>query len=112
MCHMVINAVGLMFVEADILRTGNELLMNDLKEGVIIVDQESGLVKFVNNAAKRFSIRKNRHLGISMSIQDTEARPNINDSIDSFDKGQELFAQIDMKMMDTGLNQGTGLDDS
>lgn len=99
MCHMVINAVGLIFVEADILRSGNEQLLNNLKEGVIIMDQESGFVHFVNKAAKRFSIRKNRYLGVSMSIHDNEACPSIDDRTNTFDKGQELFALIDMKIL-------------
>ena len=67
LCHMIINSVGMLFVEADILRTGNEHLLNNLKEGVIIMDKESGMVKFANTAAKKgFKIRKNRNLAISI----------------------------------------------
>ena len=112
MCHMVINAVGLIFVDADINRSGNEQLLNDLKEGVIIMDPQSGLVHFVNKAAKRFSIRKNRYLGVSMSIHDNEAGPGIDDSTDTFDKGQELFALIDMKILNSEVTYGAGLEDS
>ena len=53
--HIVINIVGLLFVKAEILRAGDEQLLNDLKEGVIIMDEESGLVLFVNKAAKKFN---------------------------------------------------------
>ena len=62
--HIVINVVGLLFVEAEILRAGDAQLLNDLKEGVIIMDQESGLVLFVNKAAKKFNfiIPKKRHI--------------------------------------------------
>ena len=49
--HIVINLIGLLFVDAVILREGNEQLLNDLKEGVIIMDEATGLVLFVNKAA-------------------------------------------------------------
>ena len=49
--HAIINLIGLLFVDAEILRAGDEQLLNDLKEGVIIMDEETGLVLFVNKAA-------------------------------------------------------------
>lgn len=51
MVHSVISIVGMLYVETDILRTGNEQLLNDLKEGVIIMDKETSMVMFANNAA-------------------------------------------------------------
>ena len=60
--HIVINIVGLLFVKAEILRAGDEQLLNDLKEGVIIMDEESGLVLFVNKAAKKFNFKKNENI--------------------------------------------------
>ena len=35
-CHICITKVGMIFVEAEILRQGNEELLNNLEEGVII----------------------------------------------------------------------------
>jgi len=40
-------------VNTEILRQGNEQLLNNLKEGVVIIEEESGIVSFVNNAAKK-----------------------------------------------------------
>ena len=60
--HIVINIVGLLFVKAEILRAGDEQLLNDLKEGVIIMDEDSGLVLFVNKAAKKFNFTKNENI--------------------------------------------------
>ena len=57
--HIVLNIVGMLFIEAEILRAGDEQLLNDLKEGVIIMDKESWLVLFVNKAAKKFNFNKN-----------------------------------------------------
>ena len=85
--HAIVSFVGMLYVEASILRNGNEKLLNDLKEAVIIIDQETGLVLFVNHAAKRFNIRKNKNLEVNFS-------KNTDESI--FDKKQELFAYVDM----------------
>ena len=39
--HLIITKVGMIYVEAEILRTGNEELLNNLEEGVIILENES-----------------------------------------------------------------------
>ena len=64
MIHYIISWVGLLFVKAEILRTGNEQLLNNLKEGVIIIDKENGVVMFLNRAAKKFNIHLNKALGM------------------------------------------------
>lgn len=90
LCHLIINSMGMLFVEADILRTGNEQLLNNLKEGVIIMDQKTGMVKFANTAAKKqFKIRKNRNFAISLNFED-----------DAVNKEEELFALVDMKIFE------------
>ena len=44
----------MIYVEAEILRTGNEELLNNLEEGVVILDNENEEILFVNSAAKQF----------------------------------------------------------
>ena len=39
--HLIITKVGMIYVEAEILRTGNEELLNNLEEGVVILEYES-----------------------------------------------------------------------
>ena len=56
---------------------------------MIIIDQKTGLVLFVNQAAKRFNIRKNKNLEVNFF-------KNTDESI--FDKKQELFAYVDMNI--------------
>ena len=56
MIHVSTNLVGLLYVEAEILRSGNDKLLNEMSEGVIIMDQDNGMVLFVNNSAKSFNI--------------------------------------------------------
>lgn len=87
--HAIVSFVGMLYVEASILRNGNEKLLNDLKEAVIIIDQETGLVLFVNQAAKRFNIRKNKNLEVNFT-------KNTDENI--FDKKEELFAHVDMNI--------------
>ena len=92
LCHLIINSVGMLFVEADILRSGNEHLLNNLKEGVIIMDQETGMVKFANTAAKKqFKIRKNRTFAISLDSGENDHVVN---------KEEKLFALVDMKIFE------------
>ena len=38
--HMVVTKWGMIFVDAEVLRTGNEQLLNNLEEGVIIQEEE------------------------------------------------------------------------
>ena len=82
------NLIGLLFVEAELLRIGTKQLLNEMSEGVIIMDQESGIVLFVNSSAKGFNIKQNRNLSFSL-LQ--------NDENQKFDKDERLFACIDMQ---------------
>ena len=51
-CHFVISSAGFLFVEAEILRQGNEELLNSLDEGLVIVDQNDyDDVVFLNKSA-------------------------------------------------------------
>ena len=52
-CHICITKVGMIFVEAEILREGNEQLLNDLEEGVVIQHLDTHEILFVNKAAKK-----------------------------------------------------------
>ena len=52
---MTITKVGMIFVDAEILRAGNEQILNELEEGVIILQAESKEIVFSNNAANRIS---------------------------------------------------------
>ena len=54
--HILFNKMGLLFVDSEILRTGNDQLLNDLEEGVIILKEDSKKVLFVNKAASKLLI--------------------------------------------------------
>jgi len=63
--HLMLTWGGKLFVKAEILREGNEELLNNLKEGVFIIAEDSGIVLFLNEAAKKFNIRLNCNFSMS-----------------------------------------------
>ncbi len=54
-CHFVITSVGLLYVNADMMRKSHEKILSNLKEGVVTVDKNTGRVMFANKAAKRLN---------------------------------------------------------
>ena len=50
-CHFFITASGFMFADADNSNKNNEQLLNNLEEGLIILDTDHNVL-FCNNAAK------------------------------------------------------------
>lgn len=49
--HLVISKWGLIYVESEIVREGNTMLLDDLAEGVIILEEDSLEQLFLNKAA-------------------------------------------------------------
>ena len=54
--HVIITAAGLLFVEAEILRCGNEHILDSLQEGVIILSEDNNEVHYLNRAARNISV--------------------------------------------------------
>lgn len=55
--HIVISWVGLKFVEAEMPRESNERLLNNVREGVILIGVNDSKVMFMNNSAKMITKR-------------------------------------------------------
>ena len=68
--HMITTACGMLFVDAELLRVGNDALLNGLDEGVIIIDEGTGKVTFLNSAAEVFNVKKDQNF--SMQSIDNE----------------------------------------
>ena len=51
------NKAGMTYVEAEVLREGNEQILNSLQEGVIILDEKTLNVQFKNETAKKLRPR-------------------------------------------------------
>ena len=50
--------IGLIFVESEVMREGNEQLLNGLEEGVMILQPESNDTIFINSALKNIFASK------------------------------------------------------
>ena len=50
--HIFLTWIGFTFIDAELPRADNELLLNNMKEGVVIVDSQSGKTRFANFAAQ------------------------------------------------------------
>ena len=90
--HTLFRCGAIFYVETQIYREENEQLINNLKEGVVIIDQRDGKVRLINKAAEYFNIEKNKDL--SMSINDMNDQEQIK-----FDKNQKILARIDHKLL-------------
>ena len=64
-------------------RASNQKLLNDLKEGVFVIDEDTNLVLFQNTAAKRLNTRLKERSFVSFI-----------DLNENFDKSQEQFALV------------------
>ena len=73
--HLIITQVGMIFVEAEILRIGNEQLLNNFEEGIIIYSQDTREALFANKAVKGLARLKN----LDDSIQNV-SYDRLNDS--------------------------------
>ena len=49
--HCFINLSSLLYAEAEILRKGNERLLDNFEEGVVILEEGTGNVSFSNKSA-------------------------------------------------------------
>ena len=58
--------VGSIFVAAELPRLGNDQLLNGLKEGVLIIEEDSNEIKFMNKSAKRLMTEFSNNFNISM----------------------------------------------
>ena len=51
-CHIVSTKIGFTYVDLEILREGNEQLLDNLEEGVMILEENTLNLFFMNEAAK------------------------------------------------------------
>ena len=56
--YIVNGWIGYNYLNSELQRQSNEIILNNLKEGVYIIDEESAKVRFKNNAA----VKINRNL--------------------------------------------------
>ena len=86
--QMIFTALGFNFLGAEIERSSNKLVLNNLEEGVIILEQKDKSVLFANEAAEKF------HESIHCQSL------IVNQENKRFILKQELFAPIDYSIFD------------
>ena len=67
-CHLVVAYTGYKFAEVQILNLGNAKLLNNLQEGLIVLDKKTKNVMLTNRAAK--NLQASRQLGIQFGQGD------------------------------------------
>ena len=50
--HLIITKVGMIYVDATVLQTGNTQVLDNLEEGVVILEESSHEILYFNEAAR------------------------------------------------------------
>ena len=53
--HLGFSWIGYNYLSSELQRESNEIILNNLKEGVYIIDEESAKVRFKNHAAVKIN---------------------------------------------------------
>ena len=101
--HCLYSFLGYLFVDAETPRQANEQLLNNLGEGVFILEKDCSSVAFLNSAAKNFMC--NPDFDVSKA-EDDESGTAI-DSNQLFDWDKEMFAEMDSEIFLPGQNVDT-----
>ena len=49
--HLILTKIGMIYIDAEVLREGNDSTLNNLEEGVVILKEEDLTIQFQNQAA-------------------------------------------------------------
>ena len=93
--HCFINLCSLLYAEAEILRKGNERLLDNFEEGVVILEEGTGKISFANKSAKAFKAT----MTPSSSWVDTEKSLQSSQNFGQFDRTAKQFARLDNKLI-------------
>ena len=64
--HFVTASIGLLYVCSEMQREGTEDILNNMKESVIILQNQTGTIMFANAAAKRLNTHLKEELGATL----------------------------------------------
>lgn len=62
-----------MYAQTEILRKGNERLLDNLQEGVVIVEESSNRVSFTNKSARGFKRQQMQSVAFDLEQQDHQS---------------------------------------
>ena len=76
--HLIITSVGMLFAESEVLRNGNENILDNLEEGVVILNQQDmGEILYFNAAASDGKRREDSADKSEFDLQDPSQKPNV-----------------------------------
>ena len=85
--HLITTKAGMINSEAEVLREGNEQILDNLDEGVVILNEKLNKIRYYNKAA---SVSQNT---LNSADNEKEAKPDYTSFIK--ENKQKLFAKID-----------------
>ena len=83
--YVVLTWIGSLFVAAEIPRQGHEKLLNGFKEGILILAEDTRVIKFQNQTALKLVTEYSDKFSISVIDERTV-----------FEKDKVMFAFVDM----------------
>ena len=87
MIHLVITKVGMVYTEAEVLRQGNDQTLDNLDEGVVILDEKEMKIRYYNKAASV------SHKKFAVTEDEIEAKPDYTSFVQ--ENLQKIFAEVD-----------------
>ena len=91
--HIAISYIGLLYAKSEIMRDGNDQVLNSLKEGLFVIDEAKGRMRFINETGH--TILKSNYLTSGSMLID-----NPHSKKDSFvDREKKQFALIEKKLL-------------
>ena len=95
--HCLYSFMGSLYVGSEVPRIANEQLLDNLKEGVFIVEKDCSGICFLNSAAKNFMSNPNFDVSKASDLEDTA-----DDKL--FDWDKKMFAKMDTNIL-SGKNK-------
>lgn len=91
--HITISYLGLIYARSEILRNGNDQVLDGLKEGLFVIDEAKGRMRFINETGQ--TILKSNYLTSGSMLIDS---PN-NKKESLVDREKKQFALIEKKLL-------------
>ena len=89
--HLIVTKIGMIYVSAEILRQGNEQLLDNFDEGILIYAEETSDLIFANKAVKNLIQNNN----LDDSINNISMSAMLDQDSTTLSKDDAVFAHVD-----------------
>lgn len=69
-CHLIVTKVGMIFVEAEVLKDSNAHSLDNLDKGLIIMDEQDFSITYVNKVIQDLKLGTSESLSASTKMTD------------------------------------------